>query len=58
MGFGKSETPQDRVYTLQSHVENLERFVEALDLRDITLVCQDWGRAYRGRFYAQKSRAR
>ena len=38
MGFGKSETPQDRVYTLQSHVENLERFVEALDLRDITIA--------------------
>ena len=50
MGFGKSETPQDRVYTLQSHVENLERFVEALDLRDITLVCQDWGGPIAGAF--------
>jgi pimeloyl-ACP methyl ester carboxylesterase len=50
MGFGKSETPQDRVYTLQTHVENLERFVEALDLRDITLVCQDWGGPMAGAF--------
>jgi haloalkane dehalogenase len=43
MGFGKSETPQDRVYTLQTHVENLEKLIEDLDLHDITFVCQDWG---------------
>lgn len=43
MGFGKSETPQERVYTLQTHVENLERLLDDLDLTDITLVCQDWG---------------
>lgn len=24
MGFGKSETPQDKEYTLRTHVENLE----------------------------------
>ena len=43
MGFGKSETPQDRVYTLQTHVENLEKLLDDLDLRDITFVGQDWG---------------
>ncbi|MBS0644418.1 MAG: alpha/beta fold hydrolase [Proteobacteria bacterium] len=43
MGFGKSETPQDRPYTLQSHVENLASLVEALDLRDVTIIGQDWG---------------
>ncbi len=43
MGFGKSETPHDRDYTLQTHVENLVALVEHLDLRDITLVGQDWG---------------
>ena len=43
MGFGKSETPQDRVYTLQTHVENLEKFIDALGVTDITFVCQDWG---------------
>lgn len=43
MGFGKSETPSDREYTLRTHVANLEAFVEALDLHDITLVMQDWG---------------
>lgn len=43
MGFGKSETPQDREYTLSTHVENLASLVDALDLNDITLVIQDWG---------------
>jgi haloalkane dehalogenase len=54
MGFGKSETPQDRVYTLQTHVENLELFVADLDLSDITIVCQDWGWSYRRCVYSQK----
>ncbi len=43
MGFGKSETPKDRTYWLQDHIDNLERFVLALDLRDITLVMHDFG---------------
>jgi len=43
MGFGKSETPLDREYTLQGHTENLAALVEHLDLADITLVGQDWG---------------
>jgi pimeloyl-ACP methyl ester carboxylesterase len=43
MGFGKSETPADREYTLRSHVGNLTALIEALNLRDITLVMQDWG---------------
>ena len=41
MGFGKSETPQDKVYTVQTHVENLERFIDDLGLTDITFVCQE-----------------
>ncbi len=43
MGFGKSETPQDREYRLRTHVENLASWIEALDLRDVTFVVQDWG---------------
>ena len=43
MGFGKSETPQDRNYTLSTHVENLAALIEELDLRGITFVGQDWG---------------
>jgi pimeloyl-ACP methyl ester carboxylesterase len=43
MGFGKSETPQDREYTLQGHTENLAALVDHLDLHDITFFMQDWG---------------
>jgi len=43
MGFGKSETPQDRSYSIREHYENLEALLLALDVRDATLVVQDWG---------------
>jgi hypothetical protein len=37
MGFGRSETPVDREYTLGTHVDNLEALLLELDLRDVTL---------------------
>ncbi|GIG56900.1 alpha/beta hydrolase [Longispora fulva] len=43
MGFGKSETPADRSYLVQDHIDNLEAFVLDLDLHDITLVLHDFG---------------
>jgi haloalkane dehalogenase len=43
MGFGKSATPQNRSYWLQDHIDNLESFVLALDLRSITLILHDFG---------------
>ncbi len=43
MGFGKSETPQDKEYTLKTHVENLIRLIDHLKLTNITFVGQDWG---------------
>ena len=43
MGFGKSETPTDREYTLRSHVENLVDLSNALKLNNITFLAQDWG---------------
>jgi haloalkane dehalogenase len=43
MGFGKSETPQDREYTAKAHVDNLEALFLDLDLRNVTLVLHDWG---------------
>ena len=43
MGFGKSETPQDKEYTLKTHVENLSGLIEHLNLNNITFVGQDWG---------------
>ena len=43
MGFGKSAAPRDRSYWLQDHIDNLERFVLAEDLRELTLVMHDFG---------------
>ena len=43
MGFGKSETPQDREYSIEEHCDNLDALLLSLDLRDVTLVMQDWG---------------
>ena len=43
VGFGKSETPQGREYSLKAHVDNFTGLIEALDLTNITLVLQDWG---------------
>tara|TARA_B100000686_G_scaffold355106_1_gene469964 strand:+ start:4320 stop:5231 length:912 start_codon:yes stop_codon:yes gene_type:complete len=43
MGFGKSETPMDREYTLKTHTENLASLIDSLSLSNITFVMQDWG---------------
>lgn len=43
MGFGKSETPQDRTYSIREHVDNMEALLLHLGLLDITFVAQDWG---------------
>ena len=45
VGCGRSDKPDDDAYdyTLQSRVSDLGALVEALDLRDITLVVHDWG---------------
>lgn len=43
-GFGRSDKPvDDAVYTFDFHRGALLALVEALDLRDVTLVVQDWG---------------
>jgi len=44
IGFGRSEKYTERdAYSFRMHYETLTDFVETLDLRDVTLVCQDWG---------------
>ena len=43
MGFGKSETPLDREYTLKTHTENLSALIDDHSLDQITFVMQDWG---------------
>ena len=44
IGFGRSDKPADEdVYTFKFHRDYLLEFIERLDLKNITLVCQDWG---------------
>jgi haloalkane dehalogenase len=44
VGFGRSDKPARREdYTYQRHVDWMRGVLDALDLRAITLVCQDWG---------------
>lgn len=44
IGFGRSDKPTAREdYSYQSHVDWMRGFLETLDLRDVTLICQDWG---------------
>jgi haloalkane dehalogenase len=44
MGFGRSDKPTDiHWYTIARHTEILTSLIVDLDLRNVTLVCQDWG---------------
>ena len=44
IGFGRSDKPASQDdYSYASHVAWLTSFIEQADLRNITLVCQDWG---------------
>lgn len=45
MGCGVSDKPASYAYSLQTHRDNLLRWIESLDLTDITLVVHDWGGA-------------
>lgn len=44
VGFGRSDKPAERAdYTYERHVAWMSAWLQALNLRDITLFCQDWG---------------
>jgi haloalkane dehalogenase len=44
VGFGRSDKPVERAdYTFARHVDWTRAVLDALELRDITLFCQDWG---------------
>ena len=44
VGFGRSDRYTDvDEYGFEMHYQTLERFVEAVDLEGVTLICQDWG---------------
>jgi haloalkane dehalogenase len=43
-GFGRSDKPTDRGwYTYDRHLEHVSEVLAGLDLRDATVVVQDWG---------------
>ena len=43
-GFGRSDKPvEEEIYTFDFHRNMLISFIEHLELKNITLVCQDWG---------------
>ena len=44
IGFGRSDKPAHRSsYTYNGHVEWMQAWLDQVDLKRITLVCQDWG---------------
>lgn len=44
VGFGKSDKPAAKSdYSYAAHVAWMRQWLEALDLQDIVLACQDWG---------------
>lgn len=44
VGFGRSDKPAERgAYTYENHVRWMLGWLRALDLRFVTLFCQDWG---------------
>ena len=44
VGFGRSDKPMQQTdYSFENHLRWMRDWLEAIDLRDITLFCQDWG---------------
>jgi haloalkane dehalogenase len=55
IGFGRSDKPiLGNAYTFKAHVRWVRKFIEALDLKAITLICQDWGGAIGLRLLADR----
>ena len=44
IGFGRSDKPADAAWhRFGPHRQSLQKLIEALDLHNVMLVCQDWG---------------
>ena len=44
VGFGKSDKPSKQTdYTYASHLNWIQSWLEQVDLKNITMFCQDWG---------------
>ncbi len=55
IGFGRSDKPDNRNdYTYQRYVDWMHAFLEKVGLKNITLVCQDWGGLIGLRLVAEK----
>jgi len=57
LGYGLSDKPPNGDYRMEAHIRRLEKFVEKLNLKDITLICQDWGGII-GLSYAARNKER
>ncbi len=54
IGFGRSDKPvKTNAYSYKSHVRWIRKWITALNLERITLVCQDWGGSIGLRLLAQ-----
>lgn len=53
IGMGESDKP-DIDYTYQDHYEYLLKFIQTLDLKNVTLVIQDWGSGLGFNYAAQQ----
>src|SRR5579872_5362705 len=42
IGMGKSDKPNIE-YSIEDHIRYLEKFIEKLNLKNITLIMHDWG---------------
>ena len=45
IGCGLSDKPRDYPYTLATHIDNVHRLIDHLNVTDVTLVVHDWGGA-------------
>ncbi len=45
IGCGLSDKPQEYPYTLSTHIDNVERLIDRLNLESVTLAVHDWGGA-------------
>ena len=43
IGFGLSDKPYDYPYRLETHIDNLDDFIEYLKLEKFSLLVHDWG---------------
>ena len=44
VGFGRSDKPTEQTdHTYHNHVEWIAKWLQSLNLRNLTLFCQDWG---------------